>query len=403
MKTLLQWNKKMFLIFSFFAFFSFLSLNAQLKVDSIGRIQVGVPNSLTNDLNGVLSMQIFGKYTNTYSSGGKLAFGDFGRKEYEGCNVFVGEYGTTDTDRLWLHGKRGIYLTYGNSDPVIAYYDIFQGNAFHFNCGVESNGYWLTPQEESSEEEEEAEEGAPNKQTIAKTSPLTGALSSLQKIEGVNFALKTNTVKYKSNLLDKSNLTDKEKEDIAFFENWEQKEKNSSNSRKGFIAQNMKNVFPELVRENKDGKFSIDYSGLIPVIVESIKEQQQIIDAQSEKIKELERIVNKLSGESNLRAELNTTTNNNIPNVNLVNAYLYQNTPNPFTYQTEIQYFVPSEIKQAYICIFDMQGKLLKKLDAQTGTNTITVRGSELQAGMYLYSLIVDGQEIDTKRMILTK
>jgi hypothetical protein len=53
--------------------------------------------------------------------------------------------------------------------------------------------------------------------------------------------------------------------------------------------------------------------------------------------------------------------------------------------------------------LFDMQGKMLKKLDAFPGDNDLTIRGSELQAGMYLYSLIADGKEVDTKRMILTK
>ncbi|GHV25499.1 hypothetical protein FACS1894176_04100 [Bacteroidia bacterium] len=87
----------------------------------------------------------------------------------------------------------------------------------------------------------------------------------------------------------------------------------------------------------------------------------------------------------------------------MTTPYLYQNAPNPFRTNTEIRYFLPEGIREAYLCIFDMQGKMLKKLNAQVGMNTLTVRGSELHAGMYLYSLIVDGQEIDTKRMILTK
>jgi hypothetical protein len=39
----------------------------------------------------------------------------------------------------------------------------------------------------------------------------------------------------------------------------------------------------------------------------------------------------------------------------------------------------------------------------QTGLNSIIVNGSELPAGMYLYTLVVDNEIIDTKRMILTK
>ncbi|GHU66010.1 hypothetical protein FACS1894123_12000 [Bacteroidia bacterium] len=50
-----------------------------------------------------------------------------------------------------------------------------------------------------------------------------------------------------------------------------------------------------------------------------------------------------------------------------------------------------------------MQGKMLQKIDASTGQNSVMIQGSTLQAGIYLYSLVADGQEIDTKRMILTK
>ncbi len=35
--------------------------------------------------------------------------------------------------------------------------------------------------------------------------------------------------------------------------------------------------------------------------------------------------------------------------------------------------------------------------------HTLTIDGYTLDAGMYLYSLIADGKEVDTKKMILTK
>jgi hypothetical protein len=37
------------------------------------------------------------------------------------------------------------------------------------------------------------------------------------------------------------------------------------------------------------------------------------------------------------------------------------------------------------------------------GIGSVIVSAGHLEAGMYLYSLIADGQVIDTKRMILTK
>jgi hypothetical protein len=50
-----------------------------------------------------------------------------------------------------------------------------------------------------------------------------------------------------------------------------------------------------------------------------------------------------------------------------------------------------------------MQGKMLQKINASTGQNIVMIQGSRLQAGMYLFSLIADEQEVDTKRMILNE
>lgn len=46
----------------------------------------------------------------------------------------------------------------------------------------------------------------------------------------------------------------------------------------GLIAQEVRGLFPELVKENADGKLAVNYVGLIPVMIESIKSQQQQID-----------------------------------------------------------------------------------------------------------------------------
>jgi len=37
------------------------------------------------------------------------------------------------------------------------------------------------------------------------------------------------------------------------------------------------------------------------------------------------------------------------------------------------------------------------------GKQSVTINGNSLQPGMYLYALVIDGKEVDTKRMILTK
>jgi len=44
----------------------------------------------------------------------------------------------------------------------------------------------------------------------------------------------------------------------------------------GLLAQDIQKVFPELVKESgdEDGTLSINYQGLIPILINAIKEQQ---------------------------------------------------------------------------------------------------------------------------------
>ena len=161
----------------------------------------------------------------------------------------------------------------------------------------------------------------------------------------------------------------------------------------GLTAQEVQKIIPEVVEEDKNGMLNIDYMALIPLLIESIKEQTGIITAQSLKIKELENLVIKNSPTDNKPAVQDET----------VNAFLFQNVPNPFSEETEIRYFLPQNIKQACICIFNMQGKQVMKRDVQTGHNSLFIKRGELIPGVYIYSLVVAGKEIDTKRMILTE
>jgi len=64
----------------------------------------------------------------------------------------------------------------------------------------------------------------------------------------------------------------------------------------GFIAQELRKVFPDLVKEgtDKDKLLSVNYTALIPVLTKSIQEQQMQIDEQSKKIKRLEALVEQL-------------------------------------------------------------------------------------------------------------
>lgn len=57
----------------------------------------------------------------------------------------------------------------------------------------------------------------------------------------------------------------------------------------GLIAQNVEEVIPELVRSDAEGIKSVNYSGVTPYLIEAIKEQQTVINAQQLKLDALEK------------------------------------------------------------------------------------------------------------------
>jgi hypothetical protein len=54
--------------------------------------------------------------------------------------------------------------------------------------------------------------------------------------------------------------------------------------------------------------------------------------------------------------------------------------------------------------VYNMQGAQMRAIPvAERGNTSVILEGYSLEAGMYLYTLIADGKEVDTKKMILTK
>lgn len=64
----------------------------------------------------------------------------------------------------------------------------------------------------------------------------------------------------------------------------------------GLLAQEVQKVYPQLVKQNEKGELSVNYMGLIPVLLEGMKEQQKQIDEQR---KMIERIISAVSVSEN--------------------------------------------------------------------------------------------------------
>jgi hypothetical protein len=199
----------------------------------------------------------------------------------------------------------------------------------------------------------------------------------------------TSDAKYKTQVTSLENSLDKvmKLNGVEYYWNFEKfsEKKFDKLKHSGFLAQELQKVLPNSVIVDERGDYAVDYNSIIPVLAEAIKEQQKQIEDLKIQI-----------------AQQGSTNVNNISSAD--GAKLYQNTPNPFGGSTEIKFYVPQSVQQASIVIFDMTGKKLKSFALNNrGEDKITVSGDELAAGMYLYSLLADGKEVDTKRMILSR
>ena len=63
----------------------------------------------------------------------------------------------------------------------------------------------------------------------------------------------------------------------------------------GFSAQEIEKTFPELVKKNDQGFLAVNYAQMSAVAIEAIKEQQDIINDQDNKISQLQQLIEKLN------------------------------------------------------------------------------------------------------------
>lgn len=146
-----------------------------------------------------------------------------------------------------------------------------------------------------------------------------------------------------------------------------------SSRQMGLIAQQVERVAPEVVSRTADGTKTVAYGNLVGLLVEAIKQE----DARVNSLKhQLDSCV------------LSNQLNHGLPSESDVSA--------------SIVCSVPSPARQTKLLLFDINGRLQKTIQVEgKGRQEIKLQG--LADGMYYYSLIADGKEIETKRIILSQ
>lgn len=178
----------------------------------------------------------------------------------------------------------------------------------------------------------------------------------------------------------------------------------------GFIAQELARIFPEVVKEsrysipNSEGLegnsktfLSVNYPGLISILFRGIQQQQ----AQIETLRQTIIAANTVATTPETGRTGQVVTSSGSFDVNKFS--LAQNTPNPFSASTTIRYTMPDGLRNGVIAVFDLTGKMMMQFNGLTGKSQVIINGNSLQPGMYIYSLLAEGQEVISKKMILTR
>ena len=113
---------------------------------------------------------------------------------------------------------------------------------------------------------------------------LENSLSQLVQLEGVSYYMRTEEFK-----------------DRNF----------ASGQQIGLIAQDVEKVYPELVMTMADGYKAVNYDGLIPVLIESLKEQQTIINQLEDKVSNMEALQAQLNTQQKQIAQLTALVSKN--------------------------------------------------------------------------------------------
>jgi len=170
----------------------------------------------------------------------------------------------------------------------------------------------------------------------------------------------------------------------------------------GFIAQEVQEVFPEVVvaPEREDEPYMINYTKIGVLAVKAIQELNTKLEAENQalrtELQELRSLVEQLA--VSFSQNIGTAT---AKTKDASSARLEQNVPNPFYTTTRIDYFIPSTVQKASLIITNIEGRLVKSMAIENhGIGSIELDTSQLSQGTYFYSLQLDGKLVATKQMI---
>ncbi len=200
----------------------------------------------------------------------------------------------------------------------------------------------------------------------------------------------------------------------------------------GFIAQDVEKAAQKVnynfsgvdPAKNSKDLYGLRYAEFVVPLVKAVQElndslkqtntalntkvdtQQKQLDSQQQQLNDLKNTIAQMrsamsqccnSFSSTMQPAVSDQQISNIPD----QPKLDQNVPNPFNGSSYISYYIPQGFHSAQLMVVDISGNVLKTYAlANSGYGKRVISGSEMAAGMYQYSLLIDGKLIDTKKMV---
>ena len=164
----------------------------------------------------------------------------------------------------------------------------------------------------------------------------------------------------------------------------------SSDIHYGFITSYTQSSYPALTFQTAGGEYYVNYTKVIPILVEAIKQLYAQVSASA------------MSGDTT-DTQAGILANAPAKMASSTDCHLSDIAPNPFSTATVVRYALPSSTGDAWLRISDMQCTPLQQLPLDISVDRVTINGNSLQPGMYICTLVVDGKDVDSKRMIFTK
>jgi hypothetical protein len=181
----------------------------------------------------------------------------------------------------------------------------------------------------------------------------------------------------------------------------------------GLLGEEVKEVIPEAARRPLAPEFNfwqVDYTKLVPVLVRAIQEQQEQLRARTEEVEALRRELAELRAELEaLKAQVRQVPPKgeevSRTGVELQEAFLGQNIPNPFDETTRIPYAVPAGVSQAELHIRSADGRTIAviPLRERGARGELVLRMRDYATGAYEYALVLDGRTVASRQMLLLK